>query len=219
MIKTLIKTYHTIHNKSKLKLIEELLGNENYFRQEVNFFDDGRVAAGINRINEDYKKLLTEIEFVKDNYKDDEDKIERLNFLYGRQYEFLKTITFQASQNFKNIDNCINMLGNIKNDFSLCLEGLKAYSSGNKDEAFSKLTAYLKLKNSFEDHYLLNKIYGTMLYEKNSYDEAEPYLYKITQICPEDLEVHNMMKNIYHTLGNSNGEFVEQEIISILGAE
>ena len=95
--------------------------------------------------------------------------------------------------------------------------GLKAYNMGDEAKAFEKLTEYLNKRENFGDHYLLNKIYGTLLYNKNHFSESEKYLYKVTQICPEDIQVHNMMKVIYHNLNNSNGEKVEESILKLLG--
>ncbi len=63
MIKKLIKTYHKIYNISKLQLIEKIMGEENFFREEITCFDDGRVEAGIKRLQSDYTKICEDINF------------------------------------------------------------------------------------------------------------------------------------------------------------
>lgn len=217
MIKTLIKTYHTVFTKGQLAVIEAFSKEENFFRNEVAFFDNGRVASGIEALKKDYADLQTEIEFVKKNRINDKDYNDRINFLYSRQYECMMTIVFQASQNLQNIDSCLDILGDSNNVFKLCLEGLNFYKHTKKDDAFAKLTEYLKIKKSFDEHYLLNKIYGEMLYDKGLYKEAKLFLYIVTQICPEDDMAHQLLKAIYAKDGDTVGVAVEEEIISVLG--
>ena len=217
MIKTLIKAYHTICNKGRLATIEAFANEENFFRNEVSFFDDGRVISGIEAIKMDYAALQTEIKFVKEAHKKDKDYTERLNFLYGRQYECVKTMAFQASQNIKNIDNCLSLMEDFNDDFKLCLEGLSLYKNKRNDDAFVKFTEYFSRTKSFGTHYLLNKLYGTMLYEQGAYKEAEPFLYVVTQVCPEDEEVHKILLKIYMKSGKESRVAIEKEIISVLG--
>ena len=216
MIKELIKAYHRVYNISRLKVIEELMGKEDFFRAEVACFDDGRVASLINRMKDDYEKIITEIDVVTRQCKSDSNYKERLNYLYRRQYEIIYSMSFQASQNLKNIDSSINLWGNIKDDFLLCLEGLKLYKQGIKEESFSKLTAYLHKHHTFGSHYLLNKVYGTLLYEKKQYNEAEIYLHRVTQICPEDAAVHRIMQEVYQRRGERRGAEVEAAILNLL---
>ncbi|MCI7056121.1 MAG: hypothetical protein MR959_04430 [Selenomonas bovis] len=217
MIKKLIQTYHKIYNISKLQIIERIMGEENFFREEVTCFDDGRVEAGIRRLQKDYAKISEDIKFLEETSKKAEGNSERLNFLRNRQYEMMRLLTFEASQNEKNIDTCLNVWGEIDSDFRLCLEGLKLYFSGNPDASYMKLKEYLKKHDGFGSHYLLNKIYGLMLYEKKRYGDAEKFLYLVTQIKPEDIDTHKMMVDLYHRNNNASGETIERNILLSLG--
>lgn len=217
MIKKLIKTYHKIYNISKLQVIERIMGEENFFREEVTCFDDGRVEAGIKRLQADYAKISEDIKFLMETSKRDESYNDRLQYLRKRQYDMIHLLTFETSQNEKNIDACLNVWGDIDDDFRLCLEGLKLYFSGNQSSSYMKLNEYLKKHDGFGSHYLLNKIYGLMLYEKKLYDDAEKFLYRVTQIKPEDIDTHKMMMDLYHHNNNITGETVERNILLALG--
>lgn len=217
MIKALIKAYNTVQNKSKLKLIERMMGNENYFRDEIIFYDEGRVISGIIHIKNDLKKIDTEIEFVKKSYDENDEKKDKLNFLYNKQHEYIKLISFHGSQNIKNIDESIAIWGDIKDNFIICLYGIKEYINNNKDEAYRLLNIYLDKGYSFENHYLLNKIYGEIMFEKKSYAEAYKFFIKAIQYCPEDIDIHLKLKEIYQYIGNENKLKVTNDIINILG--
>lgn len=217
MIKTLIKAYHTVFNKGKLAVIESFSEEENFFRNEVAFFDNGRVASGIERLKADYAAIEAEIKFVKQTGADDEDYEKKLNFLYKRQYECITTMAFQTSQNLKNIDACLALTKGLNYDFKLCLEGLRLYKDDDKEAAFAKFGEYLKRKKSFSVHYLLNKIYGEMLFNKGNYKAAEVFLYNVTQICPEDNNNHKLLATVYEKNGNVRQMKIEKEIVKVLG--
>ena len=95
MVDSLIKGYNTLNNKARLKLIETMMGDGNFFRHEVEFFDEGRIASGIASIHSDYQKISTEIDFVQQTGSDSDDSKARLNFLYRRQLEILQVMAFQ----------------------------------------------------------------------------------------------------------------------------
>ncbi len=218
MLKKLIQAYHKANNVSRLKVIEKIMSDENFFREEITCFDDGRVEAGVIKLQKDYNDVCTEMKFLKDAAANAPDTKDKLNYLYQRQYEMLKAYAFEASQNLNNIDNCLEIMQGLKDDFCLCLQGLKAYAENDRADAFGKLTEYLKLKKTFGRHYLINKIYGLMLFEQGMSDEAGIFLQRVTQICPEDVEVHEKMKEIYHKQGNERGEKIESDILKVLGA-
>lgn len=217
MIKKLIKTYHKIYNISKLQIIERIMGEENFFREEVTCFDDGRVEAGIKRLQEDYAKIGEDIKFLMETSKNDDSVNDRLHYLHNRQYEMLRLLTFEASQNERNIDACLNVWGELADDFRLCLEGLKLYFGGDQNLSYMKFNEYLKKHDGFGSHYLLNKIYGIMLYETKHYDDAEKFLYRVTQVKPEDGAVHRIMRDLYRRRGYTAGEAVEKNILLALG--
>ena len=217
MIENLIKGWHTLNNKSRIKLIESMLGDENFFRHEVSFFDEGRVISGIKQMENDYKKIATEIDFIKCTGKKTSENSARLNFLYCRQLEILQTIAFQSSQRIEKISSCLKLLENLKSDFTFCLEGLQFYVDGDIDGARKKFDEYLAKHENFGEHYQLNKIYGLIKFRDGDYESAKFYLQKVTQICPEDVDIHSTLITIYNHLGYRKAEQAGQKILKLLG--
>lgn len=218
MLKTLIKTYHKVNNVSRLKVIEKIMGDENFFREEINCFDDGRIESSVKQMQASYDAICTEIKFLKESAAEAVDTKDKLQYLYKKQYEILKSFAFEASQNMKNIDSCLEIMKDLKDDFYICLQGMEAYAEGDKVTAFEKLKEYLQLQKTFGNHYLLNKFYGLLLFEHGRHNESKIFLQRVTQICPEDVEVHEKMQALYHIQGNCKGEETEKKILLVLGA-
>lgn len=216
MFENVVKGYHTLNNKSRLKLIESLLGNENFFRFEFSFYDEGRISSGIASLQEDYTKISTEIDFVRQTGKPSDDIDARLNFLRQRQLEILETMVFQSSQRPEKVSACLNLIRGLKLDFSICLEGLSEYQSGNIDAARRHFEKYLTTHKDFANHYQLNKIYGKIKFDAGDYATAKIYLQRVTQICPEDSEVHRWLSEIYSRLNDSEATQVNHEIFELL---
>ena len=215
LIESLIKGYHTLNTKSRMQFIEKVLGDGNFFRQEMTFFDDGKVTSEIDKMQENYRKISTEIDFVE-NTASPEEKNARLNFLYKRQIEILEEVAFQSSQRLEKVPACLKLLDGLKSDFTLCLQGLQKYSSGEIELAKKFFESYLAKHKNFGEHYQLNKIFGMMKLSARDYKVAKIYLQKVTQICPEDIEVHSALAKIYRQIGNTRGEIIETKILKLL---
>ena len=216
MFENVVKGYQMVNNKSRLKLIESLLGNENFFRFEFSFYDEGRVSSGIAKLQEDYTKLSTEIDFVRRTSKPSDETDARLNFLWQRQLEILETMAFQSSQRLEKISACLNLLKGLNLDFSICLEGLREYQIGNVDTAQRHFEKYLSTHGDFANHYQLNKIYGRIKFDAGDLATSKIYLQRVTQICPEDSEVHHWLEEIYSRLNDSDAAQVNHEIFKLL---
>ena len=216
MLDAFIKGWHTLNNKSRLKLIESLLGDENFFRFEFCFYDEGRVTTGITRLKEDYEKISAEIDFVQQTSADSEETAERLNFLYKRQLEILEAIAFQSSQRLEKVPACLNLLKGLKRDFSVCLEGLSEYQKGNVEVARQHFEKYLAKYGDFRAHYQLNKIYGRIELNAKDYVTAKIFLQRVIQICPEDAEVHQWLLEIYSCLNDSKAAKIHHDIAKLL---
>ena len=216
MFESVIKGYHTLNNKSRLKFIESLLGDENFFRLECNFYDEGRVSSGIASLQKDYAKISTEVDFVRQTSDSSPETTERLNFLQQRQLEILETMAFQSSQRLEKIPACLNLLRGLKLNFSICLEGLREYQDGNIKASQCYLEKYLAIHGEFGNHYQLNKIYGNIKFDNGDYIAAKIYLQRVTQICPEDSEVHQRLSEIYSRLNDSDAARVNRDIFKLL---
>ena len=211
MLEKLIKTY----NQGRMNFIEKL-SDDDFIQQEIKFFDEGRIEVGINVLKKDYEKLNKEIIFLNNPYTEDSNREEKLQYLFNRQHEIIITMVFLASQNFNNIDSCIRFFADMNDDFMFCLEGLKLYSEGNTRGAYEKLNGYLKKHKGFMKHYLLNKIYGKMLYDYGDRLNAYTYIYLASQERPEDAELHRLLGYMYRESGNFAGEFIENSVLKVL---
>ena len=56
-----------------------------------------------------------------------------------------------------------------------------------------------------------------MLYEMKHYENAEKFLYRVTQLKPDDLTAHKIMRDLYHRRGYEAGEAIEKNILLALG--
>jgi predicted Zn-dependent protease len=217
-IPALIKAYNLFYNKSRLKTVEALLGDENFFREECTFFDDGRVKSAIDRIKKDYEKISTEISFIKKTSKHDDDSNQKLKYLYERQFKLIVLMAYQASQNYKNIDSSLQLIDGFDTSLSLGIKGIQLYIQNDKENSYRKLTAYIQETGSFGDHYLMNKIYGMLLIEGKSYRNAIPFLIRAVKNHPEDIETHQLLMECYQQIDCFEKSNLEKDIVELLGA-
>lgn len=218
MIKKLIQAYHWIYNKSELRVIEKIMGDENYFRQEITFFDDGRVAAAVENIKRDHARLEQDIAMIEKQQSITSEDKQKLDYLYGRKLELIKLMAFQVSQNAKNITGARRLLEGLDVDFAECLAALDTYMSGDKAEGLALLTQYLDSGKDWDKHYLLNKVYGTEMFAAGRLEQAYRYLYRTVQVCPEDAAAHRMLGELYRTSGKERAAAVERDVLELLGA-
>ena len=219
MLKKLIKAYYKYYIEKELAVVERFVSDENSFRHEMNFFDDGRAEAGIEAIKKDCEKIDVEISVLQKRQADGSDDAEisqKLNYLYKRKYEMIYLIAFQASQNFNNVESCKNILEGLSSDFMLCLCALSSYKAGNTESAAQYFKEYLSKHENFSHHYLCNKIYGELLFKECEYDDAFRYLYASVAVCPNDVSLHNKLLEIYRWRGDEHKCQVEKDIISCL---
>ncbi|WP_415941521.1 hypothetical protein [Mitsuokella multacida] len=217
-IPALIKAYNLFYNKSRLKTVEALLGDENFFREECTFFDDGRVKSAIDRIKSDYEKISNEISFIKNTSKQDDDLVQKLKYLYERQFKLLVLMAYQASQNYKNIDSSLQLINGFDTPLLFGLKGIQFYINNDMENSYRNLTVYLKKEGGFGDHYLMNKIYGELLIEGKEYRDAIPFLIRVIKNRPEDIETHRLLIKCYQYSGDTDKLNVEKAIVKLLGA-
>lgn len=212
MLKEIIKGY----NDSKLALIEKLSDSEEGIYDELDHFDDGYIKVKIKRLQKEYEEKQNEINSIeKYNMNDNNDNNSKRE-LIKRLEEIRFEMAFLASNNIKNIDSCFNLLNGMNTDFLLCIRGLKYYSECNEKEAFNSFYSYFKGKKVILNHFLINKVYGTMMYNYKQYDMAAIMLRKAAEKRPEDVEVHKILKNIYLETNKYNMIQIEDAVIDLL---
>lgn len=210
MLKDIIKGY----NESKLALIEKLSDSDEGIYDELDLLDDGYIKVKIKRLKKEYEEKQNEINLIEKYNKNDDNNNKQE--LIKRLVEIRFEMAFLASNNIKNIDNCFNLLHGMNTDFILCIRALKYYSECNEKEAFNSFYSYFKDKKIILDHFLINKVYGIMLYNYKQYNMAATLLRKAAEKRPEDVEVHKILKKIYMETEKSNMIKIEDTIIELL---
>lgn len=215
MIKKAINTYH----KAKLGMIKEFAKNSNEVIDEAKFYDDGYLTIKINNLKKELEiimsDLATAIEFEKKN-KITSKKIEDLNI---KKDSLMFEMCFYASNSFNSLDMCRAMFENINDEFIDCIEALIAYRENKIEDAFKLFHKYFSNTQSIPSHYLINKIYGSILMNYNQNNMAIKLLREAASRKPEDVEVHKMLYKLYKENNLSKELEVEKMIIDLLGGE
>ncbi|AKL95685.1 hypothetical protein CACET_c22390 [Clostridium aceticum] len=213
VIKGIIKGY----NDAKLKFVKKFSVDNFDLWDETSFLDDGKIHTRINKLKKEYDFACKEVDILLESHDTQDQYIkEKLGQLMARQQEINLELVFLASNNMKNIDMCLNLLKDKKQDFIVCLYGLKEYEKGNKVDAFNYFYSYFKDKNCLLEHYLINKVYGYLLYEFQQFDKAVVFLQKACEKKPEDIEVHRKLKEVYKINKQQVEEKIQEKIITLL---
>ena len=89
--------------------------------------------------------------------------------------------------------------------------------SGQEKKAIETFYGYFKNRKGILNHYLINKVYGLLLYKYEQYNLAIPLLRTATEKRPEDIESHRILKEIYSSLNMRQEEQIEKNILAVLG--
>lgn len=215
MLKKIIQLY----NQGKMEVLEKLSDSQGGNSDEVFFEDDGKVAAMISRCKKECANVESEIEcLIKYNNRDEKSK-QQIAQLMGKRRAILARMAYYASNKLNNVENCIQLLEDVPTDFKDYLSALKSYAGGKEAEAYEQFRRIAARNDEFADHYLTNKIFGKLLWEKGRSEQAIECLYKVVQKRPEDLEVHNWLLQLYRQTGDQLGAEVERKIIMLLEEE
>ncbi|WP_237737294.1 hypothetical protein [Clostridium carboxidivorans] len=213
-MKKIIKAY----NDTKIAIIQKLSQSDEGTLQETEFLDDGTIYCRIERLKEKFSSVNQEIEMLINYDKKDNYYTEKLRQLNTKKNEISLNLAFLASNNLNNLDTCEKITTGLNTDFKLCITALKYYKVGDEKSAFESFYEYFKNKSGVIDHYLINKIYGLLLYKYKQYKIALPLLRKSAEKRPEDVEIHRILKEIYLILSMKHEEKIEKNILEVLGA-
>lgn len=214
MIKGIIKNY----NDAKFYLIQKMSESKDSIFLETEFLDDATINCKINRLKDEFKSISKDIQIFTKYDKKDSYNVEKLSDLMNKKRDICFNIAFLASNSLNNLDSCENILSDLDTDFKDCITALKYYKAGDNQKAFEIFCTYFKDKNWITNHYLINKVYGLMLYECKQYKTAILLLRKVVEKRPEDIEIHKILREIYSIVGMKEEERVEKNILNILEA-
>lgn len=212
MLKEIIKAYED----GKIAFINKISQINTQNVEEVLFLDDGYIRSKIKELKEQYNSLSSEIDLLIKYDKNDEYSKSKISYLREQCKDIKLEIAFLASNNYKNLDNCINLVEDIDTDFKLCIYALRFYYDGNSQRAYQYFGEYFKDKDRFLEHYLINKVYGELLFSIKEYNASANVLRKAVEKRPEDIEIHRILKEIYKLNGQLIEEKIEESILNLL---
>lgn len=202
------------YQDTKLAFLKKVMDGSDIV-DENGFLDNGTIKARINRLKEEHAEIQKEISILvkvnddrnKDTVKQYMERIQELTF----------QMAFYASNSLENIEYCLTLTRNINSDFSLCLQALLEYKQGNNNQSFQLFLQYFQDKDRLLEHFLINKVFGTLLFEEKQFKQARVVLLKAVEKRPEDLEIHFLLASIYDSLGLEFEKQMEEKIIGQLG--
>lgn len=213
LVSKVIKGYNDFNYSIVLKMISESEG----VNSEYGFLGNGYIQKTIKQLQGEIGNLSKSIELnMKHNDQTRLDQKE-LMMLMERQKEMYREIAFIASNDWAQLEQCLNVVKGDDWAFIDCLKALKLYHSNEHQAAFDLFYPYFSKLQGTLEHYLVNKTYGALLLEFQQYDISKIFLLKAIALKPEDIVLHQMMVQIYDVLGDSKAKAIELEIISLLG--
>ena len=136
--------------------------------------------------------------------------------LIGQREVLLMHMIYLASNSFKNLEDCKKMAKGYRFSFMECVDGLQEYNAGNKNNAFDILENYFNNYGRVKKHFLINKVFGLLLLDRNEYQKATPYLTCALQFVPDDIETLEALKICYEKLDIGYRVAILDEILSVL---
>ena len=213
----MLEKFITLYRKAEMGIINELSGASENVMDETAFYDVGYMQSQISRIQKEIQRITKEIEVSLEINEDSDYEKERRNRLMEEREQLLSHMIFLASNSFNNLDDCIKMANGHNFAFKQCVRALKEYQSGDKEKAFVLLEEYYRAYGSVEEHFLVNKVFGLLLAERNIYQKAISFLTYALQFVPDDIECLNVLGRCYRAINENDRENIVNEIISVLG--
>lgn len=206
----------TAYKNGKIALINKISESGQEFTDEVFFLDDGYIKSKIEKLKTKYNSINKDIELLVKYDKRDEYSRNKIRHLLDENKEVKFQMAFLASNNFKNLDNAIGLLEDTDTDFKLCLYALKYYNEGDSKMAYEHFYEYFKDKDRLLEHFLINKVYGELLFSIKQYDISAKVLRKAAERRPEEKQIHIMLKEIYKLTGQGIEEKIQNNILDLL---
>lgn len=206
----------TLYRKAEMGIVNELSGASQNVIDETSFYDAGYMQSKISKIQKEIQRITKEIEVSLEVNESSDYEKERRSRLMDEREHLLFHMIFFASNSFSNIDDCIKMSEGHNFDFRQCVRALKEYQLGNNENAFVLLEEYYRSHGSVEEHFLVNKVFGLLLTEKNFHQKAISFLSYALQFVPDDAECLTTLAVCYKKTGETAKETVVNEILAVL---
>lgn len=212
MLDKIVSTYR----KAKMSVISDLSGTVGDVLDETSFYDLGYMQSQIKRIQNEIARISKELEINVELDEKSEYAVSKRQELIGQREVLLMHMIYLASNSFKNLEDCKKMAKGYRFSFMECVDGLQEYNAGNKNNAFDILENYFNNYGRVKNHFLINKVFGLLLLDRNEYQKAAPYLTCALQFVPDDIETLEALKTCYEKLDIGYRVAILDEILSVL---
>ena len=212
MLDKIVSTYR----KAKMSVISDLSGTVGDVLDETSFYDLGYMQSQIKRIQNEIARISKELEINVELDEKSEYAVNKRQELIGQREVLLMHMIYLASNSFKNLEDCKKMAKGYRFSFMECVDGLQEYNAGNKNNAFDILENYFNNYGRVKNHFLINKVFGLLLLDRNEYQKAAPYLTCALQFVPDDIEALEALKICYEKLDIGYRVAILDGILSVL---
>lgn len=200
---TMIESVLLGKKKMMLKLKNMSSGYIGAFYEENDIWDEAFIKANFEYIKEKYVQLL--------NSDQNEQYAETIK-------DLREDMILLASNSINNIDFAIQLSEKSDSYIGEALVGVYYYKIGEMDKSFASFHSFFNKRKAPLNHYLINKLYGLLLYEKGLYQEASEYLSIAVQKMPDDYEVYDCLLYCYKMMNdNVSAGLINNIIVSLKG--
>lgn len=205
----------TLYRKAEMGVISGLSGATEGVLDETSFYDVGYMQSQINRIQRELKRITDELKVITEIKNNSEYEKKQTAELLKQREKLLFQMIFLASNSFKNLDSCVEMAKGYEFSFFKCVIALKEYQIRNKEKAFQILQNFYIEYGSVEGHFLVNKVFGILLAEKQQYQKAVMFLTYALQFIPDDIETLTTLQECYILLNDKMRAEILGDIIMV----
>ena len=207
----------TFYYKVRHGLIDSLSGTDGISYEEVRFYDLGYMQTQLNHIKRELESVEARLSDSIRNEASTGKETDYRNDLLKKREMLIFHMIFTLSNSFSNLEKCRLLADGHNFKFMTCVEGLDEYRNGDKTRAFELIEGYYKEYGNFEDHFLLNKVYGLLLIEKGLFEKAIPFLSYALGFMPDDRESLSALDSCFENTGNEKQREVLADISKLLG--
>jgi tetratricopeptide (TPR) repeat protein len=211
LISGIVKFYQDF----KLSVVDKF-SNMDLFSIEAPFLDEFYINEIINDLEKQYASASHELRNIQDVLKDDAYGRSKINDILTQKKEAAVQIAFYMALDEKRVNEAVELLGGIDDDFRICLDALSLFYKEDYVNALETAFLYIKEIGKIPEHYLFNRNLAEMLIQDTEYKKAIPFLRKASEKMPESLELHKTLLECYRREGMSDEMEIELQIIDLL---
>ena len=212
MLDNLVTGYH----KLKYSAMDSVSGVGKLLYEEARFYDLGYMQTLVKRLKMELKATDQNLQSLSEADSNSYEDIDYRNQLLRQREALVFQMIFAMSNSFSNIDICKKLSSNYSFEFMNCVDALYEYNKGNEDKAFELLNSYCQKYKEIENHFLINKVYGILLYKRQQYERAIQYLSCALNFVPDDEEALKTLSDCYKNANNSKAYVIILNIINLL---